>query len=96
MTQAIVEVTGALIVAPGGRQLFEGLTVRLSRERVALVGRNGVGKSMLLTVLAGEADPERAECDERHPEHLGEAKDDRSRPEHGDTAAERRGRAARK
>jgi ATPase subunit of ABC transporter with duplicated ATPase domains len=59
MMRAIVEVTGAVIVAPGGRLLFEGLTVRVSRERVALVGRNGVGKSMLLTVLAGEADPER-------------------------------------
>jgi ATPase subunit of ABC transporter with duplicated ATPase domains len=59
MTPTIVQVTGASIVAPGGRPLFEGLTVRLSRERVALVGRNGVGKSTLLSVLAGDAEPER-------------------------------------
>jgi ATPase subunit of ABC transporter with duplicated ATPase domains len=59
MTPTIVQVTGASIRAPGGRPLFEGLTVRLSRERVALVGRNGVGKSTLLTVLAGIAEPER-------------------------------------
>jgi ATPase subunit of ABC transporter with duplicated ATPase domains len=58
MTPPIVQVTGASIRAPGGRLLFEGLTVRLSRERVALVGRNGVGKSTLLSVLAGDAEPE--------------------------------------
>jgi ATPase subunit of ABC transporter with duplicated ATPase domains len=59
MTATILQLTGAAIRAPGGRPLFDGLTVRLSRERVALVGRNGVGKSTLLAVLAGDADPER-------------------------------------
>jgi ATPase subunit of ABC transporter with duplicated ATPase domains len=61
MTSAVVEIRGATIVTPGGRTLFAGLTLGLSRERVALVGRNGVGKSMLLTVLAGDAEPERGE-----------------------------------
>jgi ATPase subunit of ABC transporter with duplicated ATPase domains len=55
--RALVEVTDATIVAPGGRPLFDGLSLRLSREHVALVGRNGVGKSMLLAVLAGAAEP---------------------------------------
>jgi len=59
MTRTLVEITAATIAAPGGRPLFEGLTLRLARERVALVGRNGVGKSMLLSVLAGDTDPER-------------------------------------
>jgi ATPase subunit of ABC transporter with duplicated ATPase domains len=59
MTATILQMTGASIRAPGGRALFEGLTVRLGRERVALVGRNGVGKSTLLAVLAGDLDPER-------------------------------------
>jgi ATPase subunit of ABC transporter with duplicated ATPase domains len=53
----LIEVTGAAIATPGGRPLFEGLDLSLSRERVAMIGRNGVGKSTLLAVLAGEAEP---------------------------------------
>ena len=53
---ALIEVSEATIRAPGGRPLFEGLSMRLSRERVALVGRNGAGKSTLLAALAGAAD----------------------------------------
>jgi ATPase subunit of ABC transporter with duplicated ATPase domains len=39
---------------PDGRPLFEGLTFALGRERVGLVGRNGVGKSTLLRLILGE------------------------------------------
>ena len=40
---------------PGGRPLFRDLTLSLDRgDKVAVVGRNGVGKSTLLQVLAGE------------------------------------------
>jgi len=47
---------------PGDRPLFHDLTLILDRgDRVALVGRNGVGKSTLLQVLAGERDPDRGE-----------------------------------
>jgi ATPase subunit of ABC transporter with duplicated ATPase domains len=53
---ALVEASNLSIHAPGGRPLFEGLNLRLSADRVALVGRNGVGKSTLLAVLAGNAD----------------------------------------
>jgi ATPase subunit of ABC transporter with duplicated ATPase domains len=53
---AQIEVSGATICAPGGRTLFDGLTLRLSHEHVALIGRNGVGKSTLLAVLAGTGD----------------------------------------
>lgn len=43
------------VCAPGGRALFRDLTLILDRgDRVALIGRNGVGKSTLLQVLAGE------------------------------------------
>jgi ATPase subunit of ABC transporter with duplicated ATPase domains len=59
MTAPLLELRDATIHAPGGRPLFEGLGLRLGRERVALVGRNGVGKSTLLAVLAGEVDPDR-------------------------------------
>ncbi len=54
--RTLVEVSDVTITTPGGRPLFDGLTLRLSRERVALVGRNGVGKSTLLAVLAGLAE----------------------------------------
>jgi len=41
------------------RPLFEGLSVTLaSGDRLGVVGRNGGGKSTLLRVLAGEAEPE--------------------------------------
>jgi ATPase subunit of ABC transporter with duplicated ATPase domains len=52
----LIEALDATIMTPGGRPLFEGLTMRLARGRVALIGRNGVGKSTLLAALAALAD----------------------------------------
>ncbi len=54
--KTLIQVRDACITTPSGRPLFEGLNVQLSREHIALIGRNGVGKSSLLAVLAGEAD----------------------------------------
>jgi ATPase subunit of ABC transporter with duplicated ATPase domains len=59
MTAHLLEVSDATITTPGGRVLFDGLNLRLARDHVALVGRNGVGKSTLLAVLAGQGDLER-------------------------------------
>lgn len=43
----------------GRRQLFEGLDLAIGRgERLALVGHNGVGKTTLLDLLAGEREPD--------------------------------------
>jgi len=50
---------GLHVDTPEGRPLFRDLGIELGRERVALVGRNGVGKSTLLEVLAGHARPAR-------------------------------------
>lgn len=55
---ARIELVNATIRAPGGRPLFEDLSLRLSAEHVALVGRNGIGKSLLLSTLAGIHDPD--------------------------------------
>jgi ATPase subunit of ABC transporter with duplicated ATPase domains len=50
----LLEAHAVTIEAPGGRTLVRELSLRLGRERVAVIGRNGAGKSTLLQVLAGE------------------------------------------
>jgi ATPase subunit of ABC transporter with duplicated ATPase domains len=67
---ARVEVSGATICAPGGRPLFDGLTLQLSREHVAIIGRNGVGKSTLLAVLAGAAEVDAGHVKTSSPPHF--------------------------
>lgn len=42
---------------PDGRTLFENLNLAVGRERLGLVGRNGVGKTTLLDLIAGERAP---------------------------------------
>ena len=42
---------------PDGRGLFDNLTLAFGRERTAVVGRNGVGKTTLLRLVAGLAEP---------------------------------------
>lgn len=39
---------------PDGRPVFSGLDLHFSEERAGLVGRNGVGKTTLLKLIAGE------------------------------------------
>ena len=56
-TAALLETHALTIETPGGRTLIRELSLRLGRERVAIVGRNGVGKSTLLEVLAGRQAP---------------------------------------
>ena len=53
-------------VAFGGPLLLEGAALRLDRgERVALVGRNGTGKSTLLRVVLGELAPDEGQVTRR-------------------------------
>ncbi len=48
---------------PGGDRLFSDVSFRLSPgDHVGLVGANGVGKSTLLRILAGELSPEEGEA----------------------------------
>lgn len=42
-----------------GRPLFTGLTLRCDSPRIALIGRNGAGKSQALRLMAGLIAPER-------------------------------------
>ncbi|MGH1341079.1 MAG: ATP-binding cassette domain-containing protein [Nannocystales bacterium] len=58
MTAPLLSARGLCLDTPGGRPLLRELSLQLGQgDQVALVGRNGVGKSSLLRVLAGEASP---------------------------------------
>lgn len=56
-TAALIEAKDLTIASDAQRPLFEGLDLTIARDRVAIVGRNGVGKSTLLAVLAGDREP---------------------------------------
>ena len=59
MSAPLIDVRAVDIVTVEGRPLLRDLTLSLGRERVAVVGRNGVGKTSLLRVLAGHDAPSR-------------------------------------
>ncbi len=50
----LVKVENLDVSTPRGRQLFLDLNVEISHEQVAMIGRNGVGKTTLLKILSGE------------------------------------------
>ena len=52
----LVEVENLSVSTPRGRQLFVDLNVQISHDPVAMIGRNGVGKSTLLQILSGDVD----------------------------------------
>lgn len=66
----LVELSAATISTPAGRPLFDRLDLRLVQERVALIGRNGVGKSTLLAVLAGEVEADSGQLRTASKPHL--------------------------
>ncbi|WP_311266993.1 ABC-F family ATP-binding cassette domain-containing protein [Sphingobium sp. WCS2017Hpa-17] len=47
--------------APDGTPVLSGLDFRFTSERIGLIGRNGVGKSTLLALIAGEIRPSSGE-----------------------------------
>lgn len=54
---ALVTLNGVAARTPDGRGLFDNLTLAFGRERTAVVGRNGVGKTTLLRLVAGLSEP---------------------------------------
>src|SRR4051794_26355384 len=58
-----IAVSNLAYAHPGGDLLFEGVSFNLAPgEHVGLVGANGVGKSTLLRILAGELGAEEGEA----------------------------------
>jgi ATPase subunit of ABC transporter with duplicated ATPase domains len=54
---SIVTLDNLAAATPDGRVLFDNLNLTLGDERTGLVGANGVGKSTLLAIVAGERAP---------------------------------------
>lgn len=54
----LIEVSNVSFAYPGGETLFEGLDLAVGKhDRVAVVGKNGRGKTTLLNIIAGELVP---------------------------------------
>ncbi|MGD9739080.1 MAG: ABC-F family ATP-binding cassette domain-containing protein [Bauldia sp.] len=54
---ASISISNLSYAAPDGRTLFEGIDLSFANERAGLVGRNGVGKTTLIRLIAGERAP---------------------------------------
>lgn len=62
MTNPVLTLDGASFVLPDGRTLFSDLDARFDLQPTGLVGRNGVGKSVLARMLAGLIEPSQGRC----------------------------------
>ena len=56
--QNVIEIENLSFAHPGGEELFSRFTTRIDRgDRLAIVGRNGIGKTTLVRLLLGELEP---------------------------------------
>lgn len=62
MTTTYLTLDSVSFVLPDGRMLFSDITTAFDERRTGLVGRNGVGKSVLARILAGGLDPGGGRC----------------------------------
>ncbi|WP_116368618.1 ABC-F family ATP-binding cassette domain-containing protein [Parahaliea mediterranea] len=63
MPASVITLRGVTALTPEGHSLFSQLNLSLSVERTGLVGRNGVGKSTLLRLMAGDLRPDSGSID---------------------------------
>ena len=54
MTSPYLALEGATFVLPDGRTLFSELNEQFDQRPTGLVGRNGIGKTVLAQILAGQ------------------------------------------
>jgi ATPase subunit of ABC transporter with duplicated ATPase domains len=52
-----ISLSGLGWTTPDSRSVFRDLDMQFGRERAGLVGRNGVGKTTLLHIIAGDREP---------------------------------------
>jgi len=69
MTNPLITLHDVSFVLPDGRPLFADLNETLDATRTGLVGRNGVGKSVLARILAGLETPTTGQCTRSGPVH---------------------------
>lgn len=62
MADSCLTLDGVSFALPDGTALFSNLTARFDAAPTGLVGRNGVGKSMLARLLAGQLQPSTGRC----------------------------------
>ncbi|MCS2608797.1 ABC-F family ATP-binding cassette domain-containing protein [Halomonas dongshanensis] len=62
MTSLHLDLHNVAYVLPNGRELFSGLNEQFDLRPVGLVGRNGVGKSLLARIMAGRLSPTTGFC----------------------------------
>jgi ATPase subunit of ABC transporter with duplicated ATPase domains len=80
MMPASIELKEVSVKTASGRTLFQGLNLCMDHEHVALVGRNGVGKSTLLSLIAGEARKSSGRVRVRSAPYFVPQLDERSEP----------------
>ncbi|CAM4033665.1 putative ABC transporter ATP-binding protein YheS [compost metagenome] len=59
---SILTLDSVTLALPDGRLLFSDLVETFDQRRTGLVGRNGVGKSLLAQILAGRLQPSEGRC----------------------------------
>lgn len=62
MTNPSLTLESVSYVLPDGRTLFTNITEHFDRQPTGLVGRNGIGKSVLARILAGSLEPSAGRC----------------------------------
>ncbi len=62
MTNTCLTLEGVSCVLPDGRTLFSDLNHSFDLRHTGLVGRNGVGKTLLARILAGDTEPSAGRC----------------------------------
>lgn len=70
MKKVNIELSGVCMSTSCKREIFKDLDLNISCDRVALIGRNGVGKSTLLNLIVGNFGPTKGQVTLSHNPHF--------------------------